>query len=321
MFNAETAHVEDAMHAVVDAVTSCRFEVTDPASEEAVLMKILQVLLACMKSRASRVLSNQHVCNIVNTCFRVVHQAGTKGELLQRISRHTMHELVRCIFSHLSEISKSTGKISPNIEMTGVDKDQAFGVKLMENGNESYGSIATSIDETVVRLETPNGVRIMVEPYGIPCMVEIFHFLCSLLNIVDQIGFTPRSSPMALEEDVPLFALGMINSAVELGGSSIRKHPKLLALIQDELFRNLMQFGLSMSPLILSTVCSIVLNLYYHLRTELKLQLEAFFSCVILRLAQGKYGANYHQQEVAMEALGLLQTENFHGRDVCKSGL
>ncbi|CAM8903482.1 unnamed protein product [Rhodiola kirilowii] len=31
---------------IVDAVTSCRFEVSDPASEEVMLMKILQVLLA-----------------------------------------------------------------------------------------------------------------------------------------------------------------------------------------------------------------------------------------------------------------------------------
>jgi brefeldin A-resistance guanine nucleotide exchange factor 1 len=101
----DTVNVGDAMHLIVDAVTSCRFEVTDPASEEVVLMKILQVLLACMKSAASVRLSNQHVCNIVNTCFRVVHQASSKGELLQRIARHTMHELVRCIFSHLPDIN------------------------------------------------------------------------------------------------------------------------------------------------------------------------------------------------------------------------
>lgn len=98
------ANIEDAMHLVVDAVTSCRFEVTDPSSEEVVLTKILQVLLACMKSKASVVLSNQHVCTIVNTCFRIVHQATTKGELLQRMAAHTMRELVRCIFSHLSEV-------------------------------------------------------------------------------------------------------------------------------------------------------------------------------------------------------------------------
>jgi brefeldin A-resistance guanine nucleotide exchange factor 1 len=102
-----TVNVDDAMHLVVDAVTSCRFEVTDPASEEVVLMKILQVLLACMKIKASVMLSNQHVCTIVNTCFRIVHQAGSKGELLQRIARHTMHELLRCIFSHLPDVDNT----------------------------------------------------------------------------------------------------------------------------------------------------------------------------------------------------------------------
>ncbi|PKA66077.1 ARF guanine-nucleotide exchange factor GNOM [Apostasia shenzhenica] len=296
VFDVKTNRVEDAMHAVVDAVTSCRFEVIDPASEEAVLMKILQVLLACMKSRASKVLSNQLVITIVNTCFRVVHQAGTKGELLQRISRHTMHELVRCIFAHLPEISKSNGKLWPKAEMKGVDQDQASGMKQFENGNGSFGPTTESLDDNLAELER---VKIMEEPYGIPCMREIFHFLCSLLNVMDHTGM----NPVASDEDVPLFALGMINSAIELGGSSISRHPDLLSLIQDELFRNLLQFGFSMSPLVLSTVCSIVLNLYTHLRTELKLQLEAFFSCVILRLAQGKYGASYHQQEVAMEVL------------------
>ncbi|KAK5835210.1 hypothetical protein PVK06_010897 [Gossypium arboreum] len=46
----DIVNVRVAMHMIIDAVTSCRFEVTDPASEEVVLMKILQVLLACMKS-------------------------------------------------------------------------------------------------------------------------------------------------------------------------------------------------------------------------------------------------------------------------------
>ncbi|KAK8957013.1 ARF guanine-nucleotide exchange factor GNOM [Platanthera zijinensis] len=303
VFDDRTANAVQAMHAVVDAVTGCRFEVTDPASEEAVLMKILQLLLACMRCRASRVLSNQHVCTIVNTCFRVVHQARSKGELLQRISRHTMHELVRCIFLHLPQAIETTDILSSNAEIAGFYKEQSFGLKKIGNNKGNVGPLTAPLDDESEGSETQNGTRIMMEPFGMPCMVEIFHFLCSLLNISDQIGVTPRANHMALDEDVPLFALGMINSAIELGGSSVSKHPKLLALIQDELFRNLMQFGLSISPLILSTVCSIVLNLYCHLRMELKLQLEAFFSCVVLRLAEGKCGASYHQQEVALEAL------------------
>lgn len=148
-----------------------------------------------------------------------------------------------------------------------------------------------------------NGGNSMMDPYGVPCMVEIFHFLCSLLNVMEHIETGPRSNPIAYDEDVPLFALGLINTAIELGGAALGNHPKLLVLIQEELFYNLMQFGMSMSPLILSTVCSIVLNLYHHLRSKLKLQLEAFFSGVLLRIAGSKHGSSYQQQEVAMEAL------------------
>lgn len=122
ILDSETVNVDNALHLIVDAVTSCRFEVTDPASEEVVLMKILQVLLACMKSKASVNLNNHHVCSIVNTCFRIVHQASSKSELLQRISRHTMHELVRCIFWHLPELEDRRnqlpcGEKSSNVEV------------------------------------------------------------------------------------------------------------------------------------------------------------------------------------------------------------
>ncbi|XP_057965367.1 ARF guanine-nucleotide exchange factor GNOM-like [Malania oleifera] len=325
-----TVNVEDAMHLIVDAVTSCRFEVTDPASEEVVLMKILQVLLACMKSKASVKLSDQLVCNIVNTCFRIVHQASSKGELLQRIARHTMNELVRCIFSHLPDIDSTEhapangGRSHVKKEFGMVDEARMVGSEQLENGNVSVeydgqptvefasnastvtlmgkaGENRIEVDEGIESAQ--NGRHVMMEPYGIPCMVEIFHFLCSLLNVIEHIEIGPRSNPIAYDEDVPLFALSLINSAIEVAGASIRQHPKLLTLIQNELFHNLMQFGFSMSPLILSMVCSIVLNLYHHLRTELKLQLEAFVSCVLLRLAQAKHGASYQQQEVAMEAL------------------
>ncbi|KAG7611227.1 Sec7 domain [Arabidopsis suecica] len=328
VFTLETVNVGEAMHIIVDAVKSCRFEVTDPASEEVVLMKILQVLLACVKSKASNGLSNQDICTIVNTCLRVVHQSSSKSELLQRIARHTMHELIRCIFSQLPFISPLANECELHVDnkVGTVDWDPNSGEKRVENGNIASISdtLGTDKDDPSSEMVIPetdlrndekktevsddlnaaaNGENAMMAPYGIPCMVEIFHFLCTLLNVGENGEVNSRSNPIAFDEDVPLFALGLINSAIELGGPSFREHPKLLTLIQDDLFCNLMQFGMSMSPLILSTVCSIVLNLYLNLRTELKVQLEAFFSYVLLRIAQSKHGSSYQQQEVAMEAL------------------
>lgn len=94
-----------ALREVVDAVACCRFEAgAEPAAEEDVLMRMLQALLACLRAPAAPALGDQHVLTAVNTCFRVVHQAAAKGELLQRFSRHVMHELVRHVFARLPQI-------------------------------------------------------------------------------------------------------------------------------------------------------------------------------------------------------------------------
>lgn len=308
----DTINVADALHLIVDAVTSCRFEVTDPASEEVVLMKILQVLLACMKNKASVKLSNQHVCNIVNTCFQIVHQASSKGELLQRTARHTMHELVRCIFMHLPDVCSNQQEFTQGDgshvgDEAGKQQDNGYTGSKIESVGTSV-NLSTEIPEVKMDHETSDDIgqsknHLVTDPFGVPCMVEIFNFLCSLLNAVEHIGVGPRSNSLAYDEDVPLFALGLINSAIELGGPALGHHPEILALIQNDLFHSLMQFGLSPSPLILSTVCSIVLNLYHLMRVKLKLQLEAFFSSVLMKIALNKHGVLYQQQEVAMETI------------------
>ncbi|XP_021762168.1 ARF guanine-nucleotide exchange factor GNOM-like [Chenopodium quinoa] len=324
IFDMDTINIQDTMHFIVDAVTSCHFEVTDPASEEVVLMKILQVLLACTKCKASVALSNQHVCNIVETCFRVVQQTGAKSELLQRIARHSMHELVRSIFARLPELDSVCHELDSegsliNHQIQQVNHDPILGSPQPDSNDNTPKYSRLSVTCSISNSSTPlvdglsNGTATMDaeqydshlqnQQFGVPCMVEILQFLCSLLNIIEHADMSRKSNSLAFDEDVPFFALSLINSAIELGGASFQRHPSLLNLIQDNLFCHLMQFGMSMSPLILSMVCSIVLNLYQHLRTKLKLQLEAFFSSVILRLAQSRYGASYQQQEVAMEAL------------------
>eukprot|EP00250_Pteridium_aquilinum_P019517 c24462_g1_i2 orf=823-4416(-) len=330
VFDLETAHVAEAMHGLVEAVTSCRFEVIDPSSEEVVLMKILQVLLAVIKHSTSRLLSDRDLCLVVDSCFRVVHQAVTKGEILQRTARHSMHEIVRVLFAHLPQLVPSSSiKVLPNSGSSpnhnpDVDSDDAAlllkghhianGCSTSNGGVEAALETATSsesLDEASLSKvsvhhkrghgqESRNELPSVIEPYGIAGVVEIFRYLCSLLDS----GMVPGQDLRAIDEDVPLFALGLINSAVVLGGSSFGFHAELLALVQDDLFRSVMHLALSSkNPLILSVICSVVLNLYHHHRSHLKLQLESFFSSVIIRFAQGKYGATYQQQEVAMECL------------------
>ncbi|KAL5572687.1 hypothetical protein UlMin_022284 [Ulmus minor] len=265
IFDQNTPGAKEAIASIVAAITGCRLEKTDPMSEDAVMMKILQVLTATMHHPASTSLNDQSVCTIVNTSFQVVQQSASRGDLLQRSARYTMHELIQIIFSRLPEIEAR--------ECEGSESDTEDGV---DSGNENSG-------------------------YGIRCASDIFHFLCSLLNVVEVVE-TDGSTLHTTDEDVQLFALVLINSAVELSGDGIGRHQKLLRMVQDDLFHHLIHYGACSSPLVLSMICSTVLNTYHFLRRFLRLQIEAFLGFVMLR-ALSTQGVSPQLQEVSLEGI------------------
>ncbi|XP_039817791.1 ARF guanine-nucleotide exchange factor GNL2-like [Panicum virgatum] len=255
----------DAVHAILAALTNCRMErFADAGAEEAVLLRVLQVLAALLRARAAPLLSDSSVCTAVNTCFQIVqHAAGSRSsELLQRTARHCMHEILQAVFARLPDIRDGDG-----------DGDDPA----VLGGGSGAG-------------------------FGARCMVDVFSFLCSLLlNASDMVATPDGQGAFTSEEDVMLFSLVLVNSAVELGGEAIGKHAKLLRLIQDDLFYHLIHYATEYSPLVLSMICSTALNLYHFLRRFLKLQLEAFFMFVLLRVCGGANGPQL--QEVAVEGL------------------
>ncbi|AQK60072.1 ARF guanine-nucleotide exchange factor GNOM [Zea mays] len=59
-----------ALREVINAVGSS-LGLSPP--EEDMLMRMLQVVIECLHVPAAAALKDQHVCMVVNTCFRVVH--------------------------------------------------------------------------------------------------------------------------------------------------------------------------------------------------------------------------------------------------------
>lgn len=231
IFDQKTPGVGEIMNSTVTAITGCRLERTDLVTEHAVMMKILQVLVAVMKHRAYVLLTDHSVCTLVNTCFQMVQQSPNKGDLLQRSARHAMQELIQIIYQRLPEIEVVDGQSSESET---------------EDSNLESG-------------------------FGIYSAVDIFQFLCTLLNVVhteaDTDGSNSHLHTHIADLDVQMLALVLINSAMELSGDSMGKHPKLLRMIQDDLFHHLIHYGTRCSnPLALSMICSTVLNIYHFLR-------------------------------------------------------
>lgn len=241
IFDEKTKGAKEAINSIVTAISGCRLEKTDSSTEDAVMMRILQVLTAIMKHCASVLLTDHVVCNIVNTCFQVVQHSAGKGDLLQRNARYALHELIQIIFSRLPDLAIKDSESEPE----------------SESGSESEtGTDDSSGGDADANLNSG---------YGIRSAVDIFHFLCSLLNVVRVVEME-GSTFHDPDEDVQHFALVLINSAIELSGEEIGRHSKLLRMIQENLFHHLIHYGTCSSPLVLSMICSTVLNIYHFLR-------------------------------------------------------
>lgn len=57
LIRSDSPNAARAMALIAEAVTNCRFEATDPDSDEVILMKILQVLLSCVQCNAGLLLT------------------------------------------------------------------------------------------------------------------------------------------------------------------------------------------------------------------------------------------------------------------------
>ncbi|XP_058527817.1 Golgi-specific brefeldin A-resistance guanine nucleotide exchange factor 1 isoform X4 [Ochotona princeps] len=110
----------EGMENMADAVTHARFVGTDPASDEVVLMKILQVLRTLLLTPVGAHLTNESVCEIMQSCFRICFEMRL-SELLRKSAEHTLVDMVQLLFTRLpqfkeepkSYVGTNMKKISP----------------------------------------------------------------------------------------------------------------------------------------------------------------------------------------------------------------
>uniref|UniRef100_A0A7M5X4G9 SEC7 domain-containing protein n=1 Tax=Clytia hemisphaerica TaxID=252671 RepID=A0A7M5X4G9_9CNID len=90
---------------LADAVTHARFVGTDPSSDEVVLMKILQVLRTLLLSPVGVHMTNEAVCEIMQSCFRICFEMRL-SELLRRTAEQTLIDMVQLLFLRLPQFKE-----------------------------------------------------------------------------------------------------------------------------------------------------------------------------------------------------------------------
>ncbi|CAG4994635.1 unnamed protein product [Parnassius apollo] len=87
---------------IADAVTHARFVGTDHSSDGVVLMKILQVLRTLMLSPEGAMLTDESVCEIMLSCFRICFETRLT-ELLRRNAEQCLRDMTQLIFMRLPQ--------------------------------------------------------------------------------------------------------------------------------------------------------------------------------------------------------------------------
>lgn len=134
------------------AATHCKFEASDSASDEVVLLKILDVLRNCLTGKLAGVLSDESVCEMMETglsmccqmrlsgaghhflfaaCWALI-QIGLQTEMLRRSAERTMQAMIAAVFSQLRYLPVEADPSLQSERVIQVKQDQATsaGVKM-----------------------------------------------------------------------------------------------------------------------------------------------------------------------------------------------
>ena len=292
----ESPRLSLAMQLLSSAITHCRFEASDSAADEIVLLRILKLMEGMLSGPGGDLLSDESVCEMMETGLSMCCQSRL-SELLRRSAEMSMVRMCQAIFERLKHLEIEAGGDDGALdEKTKEDMDT---VKMdpSANGNDAVTSSlaappnewtpSTSFEKSrdVSRptgsADNPSDIAVApsseasddspTKPYSLPSIRELFRVLVDLLD--------PHDRQHA--DTMRVMALRIVDVALEVAGPSIAKHPTLAHLAQDRLCRHLFQLVRSDNMAILHESLIVAGTLLATCREVLKLQQELFLSYMV----------------------------------------
>jgi brefeldin A-resistance guanine nucleotide exchange factor 1 len=293
IINRDSPRLPVAMQLLSAAITHCRFEASDTAADEIVLLRILKLMEGVLSRPEGELLGDDSVCEMMETGLSMCCQ-NRLSEVLRRSAEMAMVNMCQVIFMRLSHIEEAPPSSNPleqkqldervsNFKMDpSVDGDtvasqhpSTLGWDTTLPGNdrlsgETSPEPTTNGHEESVPLD-PREELAEVKPYGLPSIRELFRVLIDLLD--------PHNRQHT--DTMRIMALRIIDVALEVAGPSIARHPSLAVLAEDDLCRHLFQLVRSENMGILNGSLRVAGTLLSTCRPVLKLQQELYLSYLV----------------------------------------
>ncbi|KAF1955729.1 Sec7-domain-containing protein [Byssothecium circinans] len=293
----DSPRLPEAMQQLSSAITHCRFEASDTAADEIVLLRILKLMEGMVSGPCGEILGDESICEMMETGLSMCCQARL-SELLRRSAEIAMVSMCPVIFKRLKaleiespdeldaldeeldnddnqdglKMDPSMGRESDNGPSSKVEEPQQPSTS--EKGQEDTDSNAPNPAGSSVDLLATTGPEqpaAEVKPYSLPSIRELFRVLVDLLDPHDR-NHTDTMRVMALR---------IVDVALEVAGPSIASHPSLANLAKDTLCRHLFQLVRSENMAVLNESLRVAGTLLATCRSVLKLQQELYLSYLV----------------------------------------
>ncbi|KAL1494184.1 hypothetical protein ABEB36_009823 [Hypothenemus hampei] len=154
-----------------------------------------------------------------------------------------------------------------------------------EQSNKDY------VNQRGIRFTPQLQDELVLLPYGLACVKELFRFLITLCNPNDK-----QNTDVMIH-----LGLTLLTVAFEVGADSIGKHASLLVLVRDDLCRNLFSLLSSERISIFAADLQVSFLMFESLRTHLKFQMEKYLSKLIEIIVNESQKMTYEHKEVALD--------------------
>lgn len=128
-------------------------------------------------------------------------------------------------------------------------------------------------------------------PYGLPCIRELLRFLVTLCNPLDK-----QNTDVMIH-----MGLNLLTVALEVGADSIGKYETLMAIVRDEMCRNLFVLLNSERLSIFAADLQLCFLMFESLRGHLKFQLAKYLTALSEIIASETPKISYETRELALE--------------------
>jgi len=108
--------VRVAVENLADAVTHAKFVGSDPSSDEVILMKILDVLRVLILSKVGLLLTNESICEIMQSTLRICFEPRL-SELLRKTAQHCLNDMVQLLFTRLPSFTQEQRPLLKKLKM------------------------------------------------------------------------------------------------------------------------------------------------------------------------------------------------------------